>query len=87
LPRQPDPRSARTIREIVKTTKVRFARDLPIEAAFLDHNSPELPVVVERLARRGHTRVVVVPLFLTRPTTSTSTYQRSLRRPRTRFLA
>jgi sirohydrochlorin ferrochelatase len=59
-----DPRSARTVRDIVKATRA-LRSDLPIEVAFLDHNSPDLPTVVERLVRRGHTEMVVVPLFLT----------------------
>lgn len=59
-----DPRSGRTVREIVKTAKA-SRRDLTIETAFLDHNSPTLPVVAERLAARGHRELVVVPLFLT----------------------
>jgi sirohydrochlorin ferrochelatase len=58
-----DPRSGRTIRDIVKTAK-RLRPGLPIEAAFLDHNNPDLPTVVERLSRKGHEEFVVVPLFL-----------------------
>lgn len=58
-----DPRSARSVREIVANTK-RLRPDLRIEPAFLDHVKPDLSSVVGRLAARGHTEVVVVPLLL-----------------------
>ena len=38
---------------------------LPVEAAFLDHNGPDLATVVGRLAQGGRREIVVVPLFLT----------------------
>jgi sirohydrochlorin ferrochelatase len=60
-----DPRSARTVREIVKATKTLRPR-LPIGAAFLDHSTPDLETVVDRLVHGGHTEIVVVPLFLTK---------------------
>ncbi len=59
-----DPRSPRTVREIVATTK-RLRPDLRIEAAFLDHAKPDLQTAVERLAAKGHDEIVVVPLLLT----------------------
>jgi sirohydrochlorin ferrochelatase len=59
-----DPRSARTVREIVAATKA-LRPDLKIEAAFLDHSRPDLDSVVDRLVARGHTEIVVVPLLLT----------------------
>jgi sirohydrochlorin ferrochelatase len=59
-----DPRSARTVREIVATTK-KLRPDLKIEAAFLDHARPDLDTVVDRLVARGHAEIVVVPLLLT----------------------
>jgi sirohydrochlorin ferrochelatase len=59
-----DPRSARTVREIVSATKA-LRPDLKIEPAFLDHSRPDLDAVVDRLAARGHTEIVVVPLLLT----------------------
>ena len=36
-----------------------------VETAFLELAAPDLPEAVERLIRRGATRVVVVPYFLT----------------------
>ena len=59
-----DPRSARTVREIVAATKA-LRPDLKIEPAFLDHSRPDLDSVVDRLVARGHTEIVVVPLLLT----------------------
>lgn len=59
-----DPRSARTVREIVATTK-RMRPDLRVEPAFLDHVRPDLDSVVERLAAKGTTEIVIVPLLLT----------------------
>lgn len=59
-----DPRSARTVREIVATTK-RLRPDLRIESGFLDHARPDLDTAVSRLAAKGHREVVVVPLLLT----------------------
>ncbi|MBA2445844.1 MAG: sirohydrochlorin chelatase [Nocardioidaceae bacterium] len=59
-----DPRSARTVREIVATTK-RLRPGLRIESAFLDHVPPDLDTVVGRLAAKGHSEVVVVPVLLT----------------------
>jgi sirohydrochlorin ferrochelatase len=58
-----DPRSARTVGEIVTTTK-RLRPDLHVEAAFLDHNGPDLRVVVDRMVEVGHTELTVVPLLL-----------------------
>ncbi|MEJ7708199.1 MAG: sirohydrochlorin chelatase [Nocardioidaceae bacterium] len=60
-----DPRSARTVRDIVAITK-RLRPDLTIEVAFLDHVRPDIDTVVERLvAKRRHSEFVVVPLLLT----------------------
>jgi sirohydrochlorin ferrochelatase len=59
-----DPRSARTVREIVSATK-QMRPDLRIEPAFLDHSRPDLDGLVDRLVARGHREIVVVPLLLT----------------------
>lgn len=59
-----DPRAARTVREIVATTR-RRRPDLCTEGAFLDHSRPDAEAVVDRLAARGTREVVVVPLLLT----------------------
>ncbi|MGH3446912.1 MAG: sirohydrochlorin chelatase [Nocardioidaceae bacterium] len=59
-----DPRSGRTVREIVATTK-RLRPEVRVEAAFLDHNAPSLDTVVDRLVAKGYDEVVVVPLLLT----------------------
>src|SRR5262249_31342625 len=58
-----DPRSARTVREIVSTTK-QLRPDLKIEAAFLDHVRPDVDTVVDRLVAKGHTEIVAGPLLL-----------------------
>ena len=47
-----DPRSARTVREIVAVPK-RLRPDLSIESAFLDHVEPDLDCVFDRLAATG----------------------------------
>ena len=58
-----DPRSARTVREIV--ANIRTVRpDLRVETAFLGHARPDLEAVVTRLASRGHREIVAVPLLL-----------------------
>jgi sirohydrochlorin ferrochelatase len=59
-----DARSARTIREIVATTKA-MRPDLRVEPAFLDHVKPDIDTVVDRLVAKGHVEIVVVPLLLT----------------------
>ncbi len=59
-----DPRSSRTVRDIVRTTQ-RLRPDIRVQAAFLEHNGPGLPGVVDRLVADGHGDIVVVPLFLT----------------------
>lgn len=58
-----DARAARTVREIVATTK-RLRPDLRIEAACTSGAGAELPHVVGALAARGHEEVVVVPLLV-----------------------
>jgi sirohydrochlorin ferrochelatase len=58
-----NPRSARAVREIVEATKA-VRPNVAMDAAFLDHNGPDLQTVVDRLVARGHAEVVVVPLFL-----------------------
>jgi sirohydrochlorin ferrochelatase len=58
-----DSRSARTVREIVATTK-QLRPDLRIEAAFTAGAAPALPRVVSSLASRGHQEIVVVPLLV-----------------------
>lgn len=58
-----DPRSPQTIQEL--TAQVRELRpDLPIEAAFLDHCRPRFDKVVDKLVRKGHEEIVVVPMLL-----------------------
>lgn len=58
-----DPRSAATIQSLVD--EVRLQRpDLPVEAAFLDLSKPAFPKVVDKLVRKGHEEIVVVPLLL-----------------------
>ena len=59
-----DPRSARTVREVVALTR-QMRPDLRIEPAFLDHSRPDLDTVVDRLVARGHREIVVVPMLLT----------------------
>lgn len=59
-----DPRSARTVRELV--SEVRAMRpDLRIETAFLDLSCPDFHTVIDRLVRSGVEEIVVVPLLLT----------------------
>lgn len=58
-----DARAARTVREIVATTK-RMRPDLRIDAAFSSGAKPSLEGVVGSLAARGHEEVVVVPLLV-----------------------
>ncbi|MBO0842884.1 MAG: sirohydrochlorin chelatase [Nocardioides sp.] len=58
-----DPRSAATINALVD--EVRAQRpDLRVEAAFLDHSRPSFQTVVDRLVKKGHDEIVVVPLLL-----------------------
>jgi sirohydrochlorin ferrochelatase len=59
-----DPRSARTVRQVVATTK-QARPDLRIEAAFLDHSKPSLDAAVDRLVAQGHREIVVVPMLVT----------------------
>jgi len=59
-----DPRSAKTITALVD--EVRAMRpDLTIEKAFLDLSRPHFDTVVDRLVKKGHEEIVVVPLLLT----------------------
>ena len=59
-----DPRSAATITALVD--EVRALRpDLTIEKAFLELSRPSFSTVVDRLVRKGHDEIVVVPLLLT----------------------
>ena len=58
-----DPRSAQTIQSLV--AEVRTLRpDLPVEAAFLELSRPSFATVVDRLVKKGHDEIVVVPLLL-----------------------
>ena len=59
-----DPRSARSVREIVSVTR-KLRPDLHMETAFLDHVKPDLDSVFERLVSKGYDEIVVVPLLLT----------------------
>ena len=59
-----DPRSAATIKALV--AEVRAMRpDLRVEAAFLELSKPSFETVVDRLVKKGHDEIVVVPLLLT----------------------
>ncbi len=59
-----DPRSAATIKALVGEVKA-IRPDLTIERAFLERSRPSFQTVVDRLARKGHEEIVVVPLLLT----------------------
>jgi sirohydrochlorin ferrochelatase len=59
-----DPRSAATIKALVDEVKA-IRPDLTIERAFLDLSRPSFDTVVDRLVRKGHEEIVVVPLLLT----------------------
>jgi sirohydrochlorin ferrochelatase len=59
-----DPRSAATIKALVDEVKS-IRPDLTIERAFLDLSKPSFHTVVDRLVRKGHEEIVVVPLLLT----------------------
>jgi sirohydrochlorin ferrochelatase len=59
-----DPRSAATIKALVDEVKT-MRPDLTIESAFLELSKPSFQTVVDRLVKRGHDEVVVVPLLLT----------------------
>ncbi len=62
----PDRASARTLRDIVDTTR-RLRPDLQIAAAVTSGSGVSLERVVSRLASRGHEEVVVVPLLVSPP--------------------
>ncbi len=59
-----DPRSAATIGTLVDEVKA-LRPDLTIEKAFLELSRPHFSTVVDRLVKRGHDEIVVVPLLLT----------------------
>ena len=59
-----DPRSAATITALVAEVKA-IRPDLTIERAFLELSRPTFATVVDRLVRKGHEEIVVVPLLLT----------------------
>jgi sirohydrochlorin ferrochelatase len=59
-----DARSARSVREIVATTR-RLRPDLRIEVAFLDHVKPDIDTAFDRVVARGFSEIVVVPLLVT----------------------
>lgn len=59
-----DPRSAATITALVDEVKA-IRPDLTIEKAFLELSRPSFQTVVDRLVRKGHEEIVVVPLLLT----------------------
>lgn len=58
-----DPRSAATIGSLVDEVR-RMRPDLAIEKAFLELSRPSFQTVVDRLVRKGHDEIVVVPLLL-----------------------
>lgn len=59
-----DPRSAATITALVDEVKA-IRPDLTIERAFLEVSRPSFSTVVDRLVRKRHEEIVVVPLLLT----------------------
>ena len=59
-----DPRSSATIGALVDEVKA-LRPDLAIEKAFLELSRPGFQTVVDRLVRKGHEEIVVVPLLLT----------------------
>jgi sirohydrochlorin ferrochelatase len=59
-----DPRSAATITALVDEVKA-IRPDLTVERAFLELSKPSFHTVVDRLVRKGHEEIVVVPLLLT----------------------
>jgi len=59
-----DPRSAATIGTLVDAAKA-LRPDLTIEKAFLELSRPHFSTVVDRLVKKGHDEIVVVPLLLT----------------------
>ena len=59
-----DPRSAATIGTLVDEVKA-LRPDLTIEKAFLELSRPHFSTVVDRLVKKGHDEIVVVPLLLT----------------------
>jgi sirohydrochlorin ferrochelatase len=59
-----DPRSAATIGTLVDEVKA-LRPDLTIEKAFLELSRPHFSTVVDRLVKKGHEEIVVVPLLLT----------------------
>lgn len=58
-----DPRSSATIQALVAEVR-RLRPDLPVEAAFLDLSRPSFGKVVDKLVRKGHEEIVVVPMLL-----------------------
>lgn len=59
-----DPRTAQTIQALI--AELRSQRpDLTIEGAYLDLAKPSFATVIDRLAKKGHEEIVVVPLLLT----------------------
>ncbi len=58
-----DPRSAKTITALVDEVRARRP-DLTIEKAVLDLSRPGFDTVVDRLVKKGHEEIVVVPLLL-----------------------
>ena len=60
----PDPRGVQGVQALAR--RVSDSAGLDVHAAFLDHAEPTLTQVTEALARRGLSRAVVVPLFLSR---------------------
>jgi sirohydrochlorin ferrochelatase len=59
-----DPRSSQTIGALVD--EVRALRpDLTVEKAFLELSRPGFQTVVDRLVKKGHDEIVVVPMLLT----------------------
>ncbi|MGH3342173.1 MAG: sirohydrochlorin chelatase [Carbonactinosporaceae bacterium] len=58
-----DPRSPATVEALLARVRAQ-SPGLRVESAYLDHCSPSVPQVVDRLARAGCRTVVAVPLLL-----------------------
>lgn len=58
-----DPRSKATVEALIAETR-QLRPDLPIETAFLELSRPAFGKVVDKLVRKGHDEIVVVPLLL-----------------------
>jgi sirohydrochlorin cobaltochelatase len=58
-----DPKWASPFQRIQSLVSESFP-DIPVELAFLERMTPDLPTVIARVMRAGVQRVTVIPLFL-----------------------